>query len=757
MDRYRWLIVLMVSAGSVVLAQTEFLVNVVQDSTQRAPRVAAAASGEYAVVWTSWNLAGNGSGRDIALRRFAPDNTPLGVESAVNTTGQGDQEQPALAVNPTGTMVIAWRSLGATDTMYDIRARVYRDGIPAGDEFVVNTTRRFSQSNPQVALDSAGNSVIVWDSWFQDGSDRGVYGQRFDASGSRVGSEFCLSTTTAYSQAKPVVSYLSSDRFVTAWESWGQDLPGQAGYAVIARLWNADGTPASPEIPVNVFTSDYQWYAAVAALGYTRFAIAWCSWSQDGDGGGIYARIFDRDGQPQTGELPVTLTTAYYQWLPRVTRLGDDRFAVAWSSWKQDGSREGVYLRTFATGGRPLSLEEQVNAYTDSFQWEPDIAEGSGGDCIVVWSTWGVVGKDYDIAARRLSPPVPEGTLRQTVVQHPYWRSTTRLSLHVYDSTALNGHTYEVVFDSLGGRSASVTVRDLVGADTVVTAYPIDRGENVFYLTPVFDGLALEIVPEFDLDLDFRGSYFSNHSGSNLSFVLAYPSAGIRKIAPIDLALVWGSTDTLSSGLYAAPLDTALNTAGSRVVAVPFLAWNLTDNQKCDLLVVDSRANRRWDPDEKIVFRTPAVYRSATNNTCAELDPILPPGGLQLPVPGDSNFVLSTRPIREGELYRFTAAGSEVVDVGPRLPEEFSFSLARNYPNPFNPCTAIRYTIPSAGRVTLSVYNLLGQRVAILVDEMEGAGSYRVAFDGRPYASGVYFCRLEHSGRSVVQKMLMLK
>ena len=267
MNRYRWLFVLTVSAASGVIAQTEFLVNHFQDSTQRAPRVAAAASGEYAVAWTAWNLAGNGSGRDIALRRFAPDNTPLGVETGVNTTVQGDQEQPAVAVNPTGAMVIAWRSLGATDSMYDIRARVYGNGIPAGDEFVVNTTRRLSQSNPQVAIDSAGNFVIVWDSWFQDGSDRGVYGQRFDATGSRVGSEFCLSTTTAYSQAKPVVSYLSSDRFVTAWESWGQDRPGQAGYAVIARLWNADGTPASPEIPVNVFTLDYQWYASVAALG----------------------------------------------------------------------------------------------------------------------------------------------------------------------------------------------------------------------------------------------------------------------------------------------------------------------------------------------------------------------------------------------------------------------------------------------------------------------------------------------------------
>jgi hypothetical protein len=542
---------------------------------------------------------------------------------------------------------------------------------------------------------------------------------------------------------------------VTVWESWGQDAPGQAGYGVVARIWSGDGTPLTGEIAVNTTAADYQWYAAVTDLGPDRFVVAWCSWAQDGDGGGIYQRIFDSAGQPITGELPVNMTFANYQWLPRLARSGD-RFAAVWSSWKQDGSREGVCLRLFDRDGRALSLEEQVNVTTESFQWEPDIAWGSGGDFIVVWSTWGNVGKDYEVAARRFTVPATQGVLRPSVIQHPFWRSTTRLALHVFDSTAMDGDLYEAFFDSLAGRKATVTVRNVTRGDTLVREYPIDRGENVFYRTPAFDGLALEIIPEFDLDLDFRSSFFANHSGSNLAFVLTYPGAGSKKLAPIDLVLSWGPTDTLGDGRYVSPLDTAINTGGNRVVAVPFLAWNLSDNEKCDLLVAEARVNQRWDPGERIVLRTPVAYRTAANNTCAELSQVLPSGPLQLPAPGDSNFIFTTRPIRQGELFTFTAERSQILDVPPASAAAV-FALFRNYPNPFNPVTTIRYTLPVGGKVTLSVYNVLGQRVAVLVDEVQQAGHYRAKFDGKGFASGPYFCRLEQGGASIVQKMLLLK
>ena len=63
-----------------------------------------------------------------------------------------------------------------------------------------------------------------------------------------------------------------------------------------------------------------------------------------------------------------------------------------------------------------------------------------------------------------------------------------------------------------------LSVRNMTTGDTLVRKYPIDRGEGVFYLTPAFQGVAVEVIPEFDLDIDFARSYFINHSGTNLTF-----------------------------------------------------------------------------------------------------------------------------------------------------------------------------------------------------------------------------------------------
>jgi hypothetical protein len=70
------------------------------------------------------------------------------------------------------------------------------------------------------------------------------------------------------------------------------------------------------------------------------------------------------------------------------------------------------------------------------------------------------------------------------------------------------------------------------------------------------------------------------------------------------------------------------------------------------------------------------------------------------------------------------------------------FELFQNYPNPFNPKTEISYQTSEAGRVTLKVYNVVGQEVATLVDTDQPAGAHRVEWNAGTFASGVYLCRL---------------
>jgi len=96
------------------------------------------------------------------------------------------------------------------------------------------------------------------------------------------------------------------------------------------------------------------------------------------------------------------------------------------------------------------------------------------------------------------------------------------------------------------------------------------------------------------------------------------------------------------------------------------------------------------------------------------------------------------------------------VKDAPRTPPE-SYSLSNNYPNPFNPTTNIKYSIPKAGHVLLQVYNMLGQRVATLVDKQQNAGYYTISFNASQLASGVYFYRIKAGSFVKTQKMMLIK
>jgi hypothetical protein len=89
------------------------------------------------------------------------------------------------------------------------------------------------------------------------------------------------------------------------------------------------------------------------------------------------------------------------------------------------------------------------------------------------------------------------------------------------------------------------------------------------------------------------------------------------------------------------------------------------------------------------------------------------------------------------------------------LPLEFS--LSRNYPNPFNPSTTIVYSLAQSGRVTLSIYDLLGRVVVKLVDEERPAGEYETKWNASSFPSGVYFLKMQAGQFNETRKLLLMK
>jgi photosystem II stability/assembly factor-like uncharacterized protein len=111
-----------------------------------------------------------------------------------------------------------------------------------------------------------------------------------------------------------------------------------------------------------------------------------------------------------------------------------------------------------------------------------------------------------------------------------------------------------------------------------------------------------------------------------------------------------------------------------------------------------------------------------------------------------------------GTILRTTSGGDPVsVNEGENGPVPRRFSLHQNYPNPFNPEARIEYTLPKSARVKLTVYNVLGEQVRTLVDQIQDTGVKSVEFDAKALPSGIYFYRLQAENFVEVKKMILIK
>ena len=169
-----------------------------------------------------------------------------------------------------------------------------------------------------------------------------------------------------------------------------------------------------------------------------------------------------------------------------------------------------------------------------------------------------------------------------------------------------------------------------------------------------------------------------------------------------------------------------------------------------DIELVANDYNFNYDPtwsnnSKAIVFgRYPALWITpATGGEARQLTTGLIWGDFDAAYSNDGQYIAFARTL--APLPKPAVAQEAVVPA--------EFRLAQNYPNPFNPATTIRYALPIEEHVNLAVYDMLGQKVAQLVDEPVSAGYHDVVFDASRLSSGIYICRLQAG--SFVQSMRM--
>ncbi|MFK7906288.1 MAG: hypothetical protein AB8B69_14245 [Chitinophagales bacterium] len=271
--------------------------------------------------------------------------------------------------------------------------------IPNGNEFQVNTHTSNNQRGPGIALDEDGNFVVSWGSSEQDGSDSGIYAQLFNKDGSPKGNEFRVNTTTASVQSGASVGMDRDGDFVIAWQSDGQD---GSGFGIYAKQYDKNGNPTSGEFQVNSHTSSSQVSPSVAMDCDGNFVITWTSDGQDGSGSGIYAQRYNSDGTTNDNEFLVNTHTDNNQEISKIDVACDGHFIITWQSLNQDGSANGIFAQRYNNDGTIEGGEFQVNTYTANHQAGSNVGINNDGVFVIAWQSKAQASteKNHDVYAQ---------------------------------------------------------------------------------------------------------------------------------------------------------------------------------------------------------------------------------------------------------------------------------------------------------------------------------------------------------------------
>ncbi len=460
--------------------------NTYTTGAQLASMVASDANGDYVVVWQSNGQDGSGYG--IYAQRYNASGQADGPEFRVNTDTNGQQARPTVAMDSAGDFVVAWQSYGEDGGFgYGIYAQRYNAaGVAQGSEFQVSTYTLTNQLRPVAAMDAAGDFVVAWTSDSQDGSNYGVYAQRYNSSGTAQGTAFRVNTYTTGAQFLSSVAMDAAGDFVITWTSGGED---GSGYGVYAQRYNSSGTAQGSQFPVNTYTTGNQLAPAVAMDAAGDFVITWESASQDGSGYGIYAQRYNSSGTSQGSEFPVNTYTTGNQARPVVAMDAVGDFVVAWTSTGQDGSGYGVYAQRYAANGSTRGSECPLNAYTTGNQQTPAIAMDADGDMVAAWQgqsatdTSGVMVEQLRVTAVANNAYDFDGNLKTET--DPLGNTTTMSYDNADRETEIDGPAGQVTkyaYDSAGELVTSSLLSELVpglpGADYEVTTYTYEpRGQ----------------------------------------------------------------------------------------------------------------------------------------------------------------------------------------------------------------------------------------------------------------------------------------
>lgn len=300
------------------------------------------------------------------------DVSPLGTEfrisysdeELVGSVGNGDGLQ-AIDADSNGDAVVL---MFEVSPQWSLQVRLYDPlGAPKGPQFLVADDSLGDVRGADVAMDADGDFIVVWE---------GVYARLYSATGAPKGPAFAVSESGVRTEA-PAVAVDDAGNFVVVWVVRYD----AGGYGVMARRFWANGQPRGPEFVVAPTVNYYDDYgyddpdAAMDADG--DFALSWIAYTPDVDGGQI--QRYSAAGVAQGAPIPLPGT-----WGVHIAADAARNFVAVWQA--PDQSEQGIFARRFLANGTAAGPAFQVNTAADSWQGDTQVDMNASGEFYITWT-----------------------------------------------------------------------------------------------------------------------------------------------------------------------------------------------------------------------------------------------------------------------------------------------------------------------------------------------------------------------------------
>lgn len=272
---------------------------------------------------------------------------------------------------------------------------------------------------------------------------------------------------------------------------------------------------------------------------------------------------------------------------------------------------------------------------------------------------------------------------------------------------------------------------------------------------------ATKISATADDDINRSYTTFTDINGSyNLKNIKYEGDYFVQVFAPFNIPGYYNENGIPSVFWQSADSVTIMNSMGN-------IDLTLERDSSSGAGFVDGRVlsnNQNAPVTDAIVY-----VRSVSNNKIYTYNFVSSDGNYTIPVLpyGDYELIAQKIGIPDAESTSFSISTTQdslsgldlsmIITSIENVDSPTSFELYQNYPNPFNPATTIKFSLQKAGKVELNIYNVLGQKIAALIDKSLNAGTYQVNFDTNNLPSGIYFYELSSQDIKLVKKMSLIK